>query len=344
MRKIVYQGLPTAILLIVVLFGFCAKKQITSSSAILSARSTAWHGQYADVVTSEQPKEDFKVNDYIIVAYAPYEENKDSDVPYKFALTSDGKQVGLISLTELSGYGYLLRYEYFKGSTRLIKNLSKSLAYEGGNYVMYEIWRDMPEYKILKYKAITAVTGTHGLSYTQAIGSDDSVAIVLYSDGTWKHMFSSDSNYVMTIVLPNVIEVEGGQKIQLSENRTWDFLHPDSLNQNNIYGTISLDRNVADIEVIPYDMLEKKPEPVFSPVPKYPEFAKMAGVEGMVVVKSLIDIDGSIMRTEILESSRCSDLDLSALICAMKARFTPAMQRNKMVRVWVSRPYMFKLR
>ncbi len=105
-----------------------------------------------------------------------------------------------------------------------------------------------------------------------------------------------------------------------------------------------MDRNVADTEVVPYDMVEKKPKPVFSPVPKYPELAKRAGVEGMAVVKSLIDIDGSVMRTKILKSSRCSDLDLTALMCAMKARFEPARQGDKAVRVWVSRPYKFKLR
>ncbi|MGB3477793.1 MAG: energy transducer TonB [bacterium] len=341
-----YQGLQTAILIIVILFSFCASKQTTSPappSDISSAQSAAWHGRYADIATLEQPKEDFKVNDYIIVAYAPCEEDEDSDELYKFALTLDGKQIGLIFLKKLFRDGYLICHNYFQENSDLVETISKSVTFENDRYITYEIYRDRPDYKALKYKAITAVTGTHALTYTQSIGNDDSVKIILFPDGTWEHLFSSDSDYVMTIALPNVIEVEGDQKIQLTKNGTWDFLHPDSLKQKNVYRTISLERSVVDVEVVPYDMVEKKPRPIFSPVPKYPELAKYAGVEGMAVVKSLIDIDGSVMIAKILKSSRCSHLDLAALKCDMKARFEPAMQGDKVVRVWVSRPYKFKL-
>lgn len=347
MRKIIYQGLQSAILLVIILLNFCGKRQTTSSTApssdISSARSTAWHGQYADVATPEQPKEDFKVNDYIVIAYAPCEKEEVSDVLYKFALTLDGKQIGLIYLKELFRQGYLFCYKYFQENTDLVKSNSKSFVSENGSYVTYEIWRDRPDYKALKYKTITAVTGTHALTYTQSISHDDSVKIVLFSDGTWEHLFSSDSNYVMTIALPNVIKVEGGQKIQLTNNGTWDFLHPDSLKQKNVHGTISLNRNVVDIEVVPYDLVEKKPRPIFSPVPTYPELAKLAGIEGTTVVISLIDIDGSVMKADIIISSDNGSLDITALKCALKARFTPAMQGDKTVRVWVSRPYKFRL-
>jgi len=333
MKKRIYQTLWITILLVVILLNFCAKKQ-----------SVIWHGQHADVATHEQPKEDFKVNNVIIVSYAPCEHDENSKILYKFALTVDGEQIGLIYLEEVSKYGYLLCCEYFKKNSSLIKDKSQFLVSEYDSYVTFELWRDRPEYKTLKYKVITAVTGTRDLTYTQSIGNDDSIKIVLSPDGTWRSQFFFDSSYVMTIALPALVTVEGGQEVRLTNNRTWDFLQPDSVLQKNIYETISLNRNIAVIEVVRYDLLEKKPKAIFAPIPHYPEMAKKAGIEGTVVVISLIDIDGSTMITKILKSSGASMFDLEALMCFSKARFEPAMHGNKAVRVWVSRPLKFRLR
>ncbi len=98
-----------------------------------------------------------------------------------------------------------------------------------------------------------------------------------------------------------------------------------------------------DIEIVPYYKVEVKPQPVFNPVPKYPELAKQAGIEGTTVVKMLVDIDGSVRDVKILKSSGNQMLDQSALAAAKQSKFTPAKQRDKFVRVWVSRPFRFKL-
>lgn len=332
MKKRIYQALWITILLVVILLNFCAKKQ-----------TVIWHGQHADVATHEQPKEDFKVNDYIIIAYAPCEYEENTDVLYKFALTVDGKQIGLIYLEEVSKYGYLLCCEYFKKNSACIKDIPRFFISYYDSYVTFTLWRDRPEYRALKYEVITNITGAPYLSYTQSIGQDDSIEIILSSDGTWYPNFFSDTSYVMTIALPVLVAVEGGQRVRLTNDRIWDFILPDSLLDKNISETISLNRNYTGIEVLPYYLVEKKPIPIFSPVPQYPDLAKKEGIEGTAVLKSLIDIDGSIMITKILKSSRCSHLDLAALMCGLKARFEPAMQRGKAVRVWVSRPYKFRL-
>lgn len=332
MKRRIYQALWITILFVVLLLNFCAKKQ-----------TVIWHGQHADVATHEQPKEDFKVNDFIVVAYAPCEYEENPDVLYKFALTVEGKQIGLIYLEEVSKYGYLLCYEYFKKNHAFIKDISKFFVSDYNSYMTFSLWRDRPEYRALKYEVITAVTGARDLTYNQSIGNDDSIKIVLFPDGTWRSQFCSDSSYVMTIALPALLTVEGGQEIRLTNNGTWDFLQPDSILQKNIYETISLNRDIAAIEVVPYHLLEKKPVPIFSPIPQYPNLAKKEGIEGTTVVKMLVDIDGSIMIINILKSSRCSHLDLTALMCAMQSRFEPAMQKDKTVRVWVSRPYKFRL-
>lgn len=98
-----------------------------------------------------------------------------------------------------------------------------------------------------------------------------------------------------------------------------------------------------EIEIVPYYKVEVKPKPVNIPVPQYPELARKAGIEGNAVVKALVDIDGSILNVKILKSSGNQMLDQAALVAAKNAKFTPARQRDKYVRVWVSIPIKFKL-
>ncbi|MEO0190684.1 MAG: energy transducer TonB, partial [candidate division WOR-3 bacterium] len=99
-----------------------------------------------------------------------------------------------------------------------------------------------------------------------------------------------------------------------------------------------------DIEVIPYYRVEVKPQPISMPAPIYPPLAAKAGIEGKVVVKMLVDIDGSVIAVEIIKSSGNQMLDQSAVEAAKQSKFTPAKQRDKLVRVWVVRQIEFKLK
>ncbi|HEX7319447.1 MAG TPA: energy transducer TonB [bacterium] len=98
-----------------------------------------------------------------------------------------------------------------------------------------------------------------------------------------------------------------------------------------------------DIEVVSYYKVEVKPQPLNAPIPEYPDLARKAGIEGKAVVKMLIDIDGSVIDVQILKSSGNQMLDEAALTTARKSKFTPAKQRDKLVRVWVSKLFEFKL-
>lgn len=99
----------------------------------------------------------------------------------------------------------------------------------------------------------------------------------------------------------------------------------------------------TDIPVVPFWKVEVKPQPVNIPVPAYPEMARQAGIEGQAVVEALVDVDGSVIDAKILKSSGNQSLDASAVGAAMKSKFTPAKQRDKAVRVWVSIPFRFTL-
>lgn len=98
-----------------------------------------------------------------------------------------------------------------------------------------------------------------------------------------------------------------------------------------------------EIEIVPYYKVEVKPKPMFQQKPRYPDLARRAGIEGQAVVKALVDIDGSVMDVQILKSSGNQMLDEAALVAARKWKFSPAKQRDKYVRVYVSIPINFRL-
>jgi len=98
-----------------------------------------------------------------------------------------------------------------------------------------------------------------------------------------------------------------------------------------------------EVEVMPYYKVEVKPTPINVPKPKYPDLAIKTGIEGQAVVTAMVEVDGSIKTVQILSSSGNQMLDEAALSAARQAKFTPAKQQDKFVRVWVSIPYRFKL-
>jgi protein TonB len=99
----------------------------------------------------------------------------------------------------------------------------------------------------------------------------------------------------------------------------------------------------ADVPTVPFYKVEVKPRIVDVPVPAYPEAVRNAGIEGTATIQLLLDLDGSVMDARVLNSSGSQMLDAAAVEAAMKARFTPAMQQDKPVRVWISFPYRFRL-
>lgn len=97
---------------------------------------------------------------------------------------------------------------------------------------------------------------------------------------------------------------------------------------------------------IPYD---SPPEPVggfgsLNKYLKYPEMARLAGVEGRVVVGVLIDTNGNSVKTQILQSSNAGvGFEEAAATAVMKMKWKPAMQRDKPVKVWISVNVRFTL-
>lgn len=100
---------------------------------------------------------------------------------------------------------------------------------------------------------------------------------------------------------------------------------------------------------IPFYALDQKPEPVggLAALQRnviYPEIAQEVGVEGTVFVKAHINSSGDVTECIILRGYDGTGLNEAAIEAIKKTKFTPAMQRDRKVSVWMSIPIVFKLR
>lgn len=109
--------------------------------------------------------------------------------------------------------------------------------------------------------------------------------------------------------------------------------------QTQITQDIKIDEEPGIDAFIPF---EKTPEMVVAAKPEYPEIAKRAGITGKVFVKVLIDKEGKPKRAVVIKTD--SELfNDAAIAAAMKSAFTPALQNNHPIAVWIVLPYKFQL-
>jgi TonB family protein len=93
--------------------------------------------------------------------------------------------------------------------------------------------------------------------------------------------------------------------------------------------------------------VEALPQVIRSERPKYPNAAKLRGLEARVWVVALIDVDGTVLGARIGKRSE-QDLGIgfetSALIAAMQNLYQPAKGGGESTKVWVTYPVDFVLR
>ncbi len=77
---------------------------------------------------------------------------------------------------------------------------------------------------------------------------------------------------------------------------------------------------------------------------EYPDLLKDAGIEGTVQVYVFIDKDGQVQNAQVNNSSGNKSLDEAALKAAQQFEFTPALNRDQKVAVWISIPITFSVR
>lgn len=97
-----------------------------------------------------------------------------------------------------------------------------------------------------------------------------------------------------------------------------------------------------DPDMNAFTAVEKLPEMVRAVTPEYPEIAKRAGITGKVFVKVLVDKSGRPKKAVVIKSD--SELfNQSAIDAAMKSAFSPALQNQHPIAVWIVLPYRFTL-
>lgn len=90
-----------------------------------------------------------------------------------------------------------------------------------------------------------------------------------------------------------------------------------------------------------FTYLEELPVLVTRVLPLYPAIARDAGMEGRVLVRMLVGVDGRVRRAEVEESMAM--FDDAALVAARQWVFTPAKTDGHAVMAWVRVPMVFKL-
>lgn len=103
--------------------------------------------------------------------------------------------------------------------------------------------------------------------------------------------------------------------------------------------------DAAKSEFVEYDT---PPEPVggSAEIQKnmiYPELAREAGIEGIVIVQTKIDIDGNASQSKIIKGIEDGEINEAAINAIEKTKWNPALNNNQPVAVWVTIPVHFKL-
>lgn len=81
----------------------------------------------------------------------------------------------------------------------------------------------------------------------------------------------------------------------------------------------------------------------FTP-PVYPDLARQAGIEGTVLLRVLVDEDGTVLSADVIHSDVTPPMEAAAVAAAMRFVFRPAMQGTNPVRAYMAVPVTFKLR
>ncbi|KPL15061.1 hypothetical protein AMJ74_02275 [candidate division WOR_3 bacterium SM1_77] len=135
-----------------------------------------WQGQYTSIQTVKEPKEDFLVDDYIVVAYDLFENTKDVSIPYKFVVLKEEEQVAEFFLTDRPSVNYmntLLKegkdiYDisdmmqegkyYLEEIGPRCEDAHDYLA-KSKEYVTYKSYNTKPSYSYVKSDVVTVLLG-----------------------------------------------------------------------------------------------------------------------------------------------------------------------------------------
>jgi protein TonB len=86
-----------------------------------------------------------------------------------------------------------------------------------------------------------------------------------------------------------------------------------------------------------------KPLGGYQTIPRYPESARRAGIEGVTVLRFVVMANGHVEKVQVERSAGNLDLDQSAIDAVKTWLFEPARRGKEAVPVWVTLPVRFAL-
>ncbi|MFH1686167.1 MAG: energy transducer TonB [bacterium] len=126
-----------------------------------------------------------------------------------------------------------------------------------------------------------------------------------------------------------------------------EVIGPDGDDDWNIFdgpggGVVFVPDTTSEFHLL--DEVDRRPDMIDMPKPQYPSLAQKAGIEGLVVLHVLVDIDGSARKVMVYgerpEGFRFGEFAARA---ANEAVFAPAINGRQPVRCWVSFTVKFEL-
>mgnify|MGYP006278933737 CR=1 FL=1 len=174
--------------------------------------------------------------------------------------------------------------------------------------------------------------------------------------------FHTEARELEFIELPPEIEIPPPPEAIARPLRP--VISPTEVDTEITMGITSIDAYRPEDLPPPPDVRESRPEsgmPFFTPMTvrpevknrreveramqrEYPAILRDAGIGGTTLVWFFIDEQGGILELQVRESSGHRALDEAALKVAEIIQFTPALNREKQVHVWISLPITFQIR
>jgi TonB family protein len=171
------------------------------------------------------------------------------------------------------------------------------------------------------------------------------------SDFCLKNYKKKNDDFCSEIKNVSFYNVEDDDFFEFIASYSYQVSQDDAYNQiirysiNNEYLEFESNLSEADKKKLLFSINSTPPKFDQSELKKnivYPEVAKIADIEGKVVVMVLIDVDGKIART-VVEESASEILTQAAIDAVKKTKFTPAYEFEEPIPVWTSIPVNFTL-
>ncbi len=108
--------------------------------------------------------------------------------------------------------------------------------------------------------------------------------------------------------------------------------------------SLVIDESVFDTasnDPVSINAVQERPVPIHTPAPVYPEMARKAEAEGVVIVQVVIDKEGKVSNAVVIEGNWL--LHEAAIAAIKQWTFKPALQQRKPVAVRVNIPLQFYL-